>query len=215
MTNFTAVGSYLQTEFTGAGTISLNNQGIGNLILLAAPSIDSTFNWVTGITGGGATWQQLGTTFHGVTNGMISTIWAGTVTSAGPQTASISVTGGGPTIPVNGSEFQCPHGWALDVAATLDSAGTSTWPSLTPAAAGELYFGWAVDSGLALAGSTPGYTYTVNSHSDGCAWNTSTGAGATAPVWGDSTQVFGPAVLIKPASVPPPSSGLLMAAGLV
>lgn len=211
MPNFTPVGTYLQTEFTGAGTIALNNQGIGNLILLAAPSIDSSSNWVTGITGGGATWTQLGTTFHGVTNGMISTIWAGVVTALGAQTASIAVTGGGPTIPVNGNEFSLANGWALDAAGTLDSAGTATWPSLTPAAAGDLYFGWAVDSGLAVAGSTPGYTYTVNTHSDGCAWNANCGSGATAPVWGDAHQVFGPMVLIKPASAAPSPSGLLMA----
>jgi hypothetical protein len=211
MANFTAVGTYLQTEFTGAGSIALNNQGVGNLILLAAPSIDSTANWVTGITGGGATWTQLGTTFHGVTNGMISTIWAGVVTATGAQTASIAVTGGGPTIPVNGNEFSLANGWALDAAGTLDSAGTATWPSLTPVAAGDLYFGWAVDSGLAVAGSTPGYTYTVNSHSDGAAWNVNCGSGATAPVWGDAHQVFGPVVLIKPASAAPSPSGLLMA----
>lgn len=211
MTNFTPVGAYLQTEFTGAGTIALNNQAIGDLILLAAPSIDSTGNWATGITGGGANWQELGTPFHGVVNGMVSTIWAGTVTALGPQTASIAVTGGGPTIPVNGQEFSCPNGWALDSAATLDSAGTATWPSLTPSAPGGLYFGWAVDSGIAIAGSTPGYTYTVNSHSDGCAWNPNCGAGATAPVWGDAHQVFGPVVMIKPASAAPSPSGLLMA----
>ena len=199
-----------QTEFTGGGTVPLDNTAIGDLILLVAISVDSTFNWVTGITGGGATWSQAGTTFHGTVNGEIATAWQGKVTATGAQTATVTVTGGGPTIAIANQEFSSTAGsWSVDSVQFLDSAGTSTWPALTPSGAGELGFGFVIDSGIAVAGSTPGWTYKVTSHQDGCAWNTAISA-PSAPVWGDSGQAFGAVILMKETGGASPS-GLLMA----
>jgi hypothetical protein len=200
---FTAVGSYLQTEFVGAGTIALNNQAVGDLILLAGISVDSSTNYVTSITGGGATWTQIGTHFTGVNNAAVATLWQGVVTATGSQTATVNITGGGPSIAVNGNEFSVTSGmWSADVRTNLDSSGTNTWPTLTPAGSGELYFGFAINSGIASSGSTPGYVYTVNAHQDGCAWNLSVSA-PSAPVWADSGQRFGTMVLMQEILPPP------------
>jgi len=194
---FTPVGSFLQAALNpGPGTISLNNQGIGNLILLAAYS-DSSTNWVNSVTGGGATWTQISTRFTGSTNARTATIWAGTVTATGAQTATLGITGGSPNIRAAGLEFSSTVGsWALDVQSNLDGTGTNTWPSLTPSGSGELYFGFAIDSGSAVAGATSGYTYHSTTQGNGAAWNPSVSA-ASAPVWGDSGHVFGSMILVK------------------
>lgn len=193
---FTPVGSFLQAAVSpGPGTISLNNQAAGDLILLSAIT-DSTANWVNSVTGGGATWSQIGTRFTGTSNARTATLWQGTVTATGAQTATLGITGGAPNIRAAGGEFSVTSGsWALDVQGNLDGAGASTWPSLTPSGAGELYFGFAIDSGSAVAGSTSGYTYNVTAQGNGCAWNPSVPA-ASAPAWGDSSQVFGVMILV-------------------
>ncbi|MGH3304017.1 MAG: hypothetical protein ACRDOK_20540 [Streptosporangiaceae bacterium] len=186
-----------QTEFAGAGTVGLNNTAVGDLILMVAVSIDSASNWVNSVTGGGATWTQIGSHFVGSVNGMIATTWQGKVTATGSQTATIGVTGGSPTIDIVTQEFSSTVGsWSVDMFANLDSPGTNTWPSLTPAAAGELYFGFVIN-GAAIAGSTPGYTYEVTTQGNGCAFNPSCGASATDPVWSDSSQKFGRVVLVR------------------
>lgn len=199
--SWSAVGSFLQAGFAGAGTIALNNQNVGDLILLAAYSVDSSTNHVNSISGGGATWSQIGTTFVGSVNAKTATIWAGKVTATGAQTATLNITGGGPTIRVAGQEFSSTLGsWTLDGQANLDGSGTNTWPSLTPASSGELYFGFASNSNSASKGSTSGYVYQVTSQGNGCAFDPSCGTSATSPVWADSTQVFGSMILVKEVS---------------
>ena len=199
-----------QTEFTAGGTFPLNNTAIGDLVAVVALSIDSNANYVTGITGGGCTWSQIGTHFVGTVNGSVATAWEGTVTATGSQTATVVVTGGGPTIAVVSQEFSSTVGsWTVDQVVHLDSAGTNTWPTQTPAGTGELAFGFAADFGIASAGSTSGWTYKVTSHQDGVAWNTGVSA-PSAPVWADSGQAFGAMVLFKEAGAASPS-GLLMA----
>ena len=199
---FAAVGSFLQGGAVGGGTVAMNNQAVGDLVMLAAISTDSVNNYVNSISGGGATWTQIGVHVTGSTNSMIATLWMGTVTATGTQTATLNVTGGGPTIRAAGNEFSSTVGsWAVDGSkTTLDSAGTNTWPSLTPAGSGDLYFGFAIDSGTASAGSTSGYSYHVTTQGNGCCFNPACSAAAQAPVWGDSGHEFGPMVLIRETS---------------
>ena len=68
----------------------------------------------------------------------------------------------------------------------------------------ELYFGAAANSGTAVPGTTPGYTYAVDAAGGGIAYNTDVTA-ATAPTWGDTGQEFGLMMLISenpPGAVP-------------
>ena len=86
------------------------------------------------------------------------------------------------TIRGAGQEFSATSGgWQLDSQASLNSGGTNTWPSLTPAASGELYFGWAYDSGSATGGSTPGYSYFADGNGNGLAYNVSCAEGRQPP----------------------------------
>ena len=128
-------------------------------------------------------------------------VFAGTVTSASIATVTVSWGGATPWYfaPWQGQELSSTAGSsALNVQGHIDSAGTNTWASLTPAAAGELYFGYANDNGSAVAGSTSGYTYNTTADSgNGLAYNPACTSAAQAPVWGDSTQGIGIMVLVK------------------
>lgn len=213
---FSANGAFPgQTEFSGGGTVPLSNQKIGDLITLIAASVDSITNYVTSIAGGGANWTQIGTPFYSTHRNSIVTTWQGEITATGAQAATVTVTGGSPTIGVVSQEFFSSVGsWSIDEIQYLDSTGTSVWPTLTPSGANELYFGFAIDSGIASAGSTPGFVYNVTTHQDGCAWNTGVSA-PSAPVWADSGQLFGAAFLVKEAAVASSGSGLLLASGII
>ena len=206
---FAANGAFPdQTEFVGAGILNLNNTAVGDLIPLVAISVDSTTNYVTGITGGGADWTQIGVPHVGVNNGGVITRWQGKVTATGLQTANVAVTGGAPTIAICNQEFSSTAGsWTVDATADLDVVnGNSAWPTLTPTGSSELYFGFATNFGIAAAGSTPGYVYHVTNHNDGCAWNVSVSA-PSAPVWGDTGQTFGAMILVREPAPPPAASG--------
>lgn len=202
--SFAAVGSFIQS---GSNTVNLNNQGIGNLVLLEI-IVESTAI-VTSISGGGCTWKQISTVFTGTATVYTASIWTGTVITLGTQTATVNVSAGTPTVRIAGSEFSSTaKAWALDTQGNLDSgSGTNTWPSLTPTMAGELYFGFAIDLGSDVAGSTTGYTYNSTSAGNGCAWNPNCAHATQTPVWGDSGQRFGSMVLIKEIW----QTGLLMA----
>jgi hypothetical protein len=61
----------------------------------------------------------------------------------------------------------------------------------------DLYFGFALDSGTATPGSTPGFTYATDSSGDGIAWDVNAGTGGTAPAWGDAGSLLGVMALIS------------------
>ena len=194
---FAATGSPL---YAATGTLPVSNQGTGNLLLVEVIT-DSATEYCSSLSGGGATWTQMGTVFHGTVNAYSATLFAGTVTATGAGTVTPSFTGGTPSYyELDGHEFTSTVGaWALDVQGNLDSAGTNNWASLTPANNGELYFGAAACSNSGgVAGSTSGYTYSVNANGDSTAYNASCPAGtATYPVWGGAAyQVFGSMVLV-------------------
>lgn len=196
---FMPVGAFLQATTATPATsvnITLSNQAIGDLILMAVRSASAGINPTT-ITGGGATWSLLGTLFNGVTNAGVFGVFQGIVTATGAQTATANVASSA-NIRCDGQEFYVSSGqWAFDKQAGLDSTGTATWPSLTPLAPGELYFGSAQNGTAAIAGTTTGYTYTVDANSNGTAWNPACTTAAQAPVWGDSGQTLGIAILVQ------------------
>ena len=201
---FTAVGSAI---FDAVGTVSITPHTIGNLILFEVTNKTNATVFATAISSSSVTWVQVGTHFGGASNAWTSTLFAGkaTATSAGAITITWSGTTPG-TIRNAGQEFSSTVGsWALDVQGHLDGAGTNTSPSLTPAAAGELYFCWLQDSGSAVAGSTTGYTYDISPQSNGMAFNPNCTSAAQAPVWGDSTLAFGIAALMKETATVSPA----------
>lgn len=212
---WTPKGSLLQAGFTGSGTLAMDNQAAGDLVYVVTVSVDSTSNWISAVSGGGCTWTQVGSEFTGTVNGMAVTQWQGTVTALGAQTATLTVTGGAPTIRAGGREFASSAGsWTADgTPAYLDSADTDTMPSLTPAAAGELYAGFAISNVTAVAGSTAGYSYDVTTQGHGYAYDPDCTSSAQAPVWGNAYLIFGASALFRESGAAPasPSASLLAA----
>ncbi len=199
---FAATGAFL---FSNNAALATNNQAVGNLLVVEVVNYTNSTVWCTGLSGGGATWTQAGVKFLGTASACSAVVFLGRVTTTGAGTATPSWSGTAPSgYEINGHEFTSTMGsWAFDVQGNLDvGGGTNSWPSLTPGSgAGELYFGYASDSAGASPGTTSGYTYSVNGNSDGVAFNPNCGAGATFPVWADSSHFFGVAVLIAETAV--------------
>jgi hypothetical protein len=200
---FTAVGGLIQSQAT---TFSLTPSTVGDFILLEITQFQNNSVIVTGVSSSNVTWAALGTGFAGSVNAGTASVWIGTVTSTSAATVTVAWNAATPTtIQIGGQEFSAGGAAvSLDVQGHIDSAGTNTWASLTPAASGELYFGYALNSAVSSAGSTSGYTYKIDSNGNGLAYNLNCAAGVgTAPVWGDSTQIFGIMVLAQAASSGP------------
>lgn len=197
---FAAVGSLIQA--TGASTFSLTPAGVGHLILIEVINTAGTGNEsvATSLSSSNVTWSVFGTSYTSTSLGWTAQVFAGKVTAASVATVTITWSGTSPGTHVNvaGHEYSSTVGaWALDVQGHIDTTGTNTWASLTPAASGELYFGYAINATEASAGSTSGYTYATDSNSNGVAWNAACTASAQAPVWADSGQQLGIMVLVK------------------
>jgi len=195
--SFTAAGSIIQTDST---SLSLNLQTVGNLVLFEVLSDNGAP--CAGITGGGCSWTLLGTPIAGsVNSGWEAVIFAGTVMTTGSSTATLSFNGSPSTIRAAGQEFHSSLGsWTLDQQGTRDSAGTTALPSLTPTVAGELYFGYFFDVTPSVVGSTSGYTYSPDIHSNSMVFNPSCNGATQSPTMGDTGSTFGVAVLIREGS---------------
>jgi hypothetical protein len=202
---YTAVGSGFGTANAAAlTTFSVTTVTAGDFILASVLSENSSTRVATALSSSNVTWSTLGASANtSVARSARHQVFLGVVTSVATATVTITWAAGttGSFESVAGQEFSSTTGIpVLDKQATLDSAGTATWPSLTPAAAGELYWGFAEDNTASVSGSTSGYVYNINAdlHSNGVAYNVNCGATATAPVWGDSGQSDGIVVLVKP-----------------
>ena len=208
---WTAPGSFASA--VNSSSLALTNQGIGNLVLVETVNWSNTTAWISNVTGGGCTWTQV--VAHAVMSVHAYTVslWAGTVTTTGAQTATLVWNTAAPSgYQTQAKEFHSSVGsWVLDKSATLDNAGTATWPSLTPTGTGELYWGYSNDEGSS-AGLTAGSTtagYVGNVDAAGClaAYNLNISA-ASGPVAADAGNSAGIMILMAegaaaPAAGPP------------
>ena len=193
---FASTGS---TTFFTTTTFSLTPAGTGDLIAVAIINDSNKTVYASSLASTNATWTAAGH-FLASTNTGTGTIFLGKTSSTSTATVTITWSGTAPGTMRNGwQEFTSTVGsWAVDGSlGDIDSAGTNTWVSLTPAGSGDLYFGFAYNNGTASAGSTSGYTYSVDGHGNGMAYNAACTSSAQAPVWADSTQAFGPMVLVR------------------
>ena len=156
----TPVGGLIQGT---SRTPSVTAHAVGDVILLHVTTEGGAPP--AGISGGGATWTQVGTTLRGsVNSGFSAAVYEGTVTAAGTATATVTTSGTPSAVRIAGQEYNPGSGQTgvLVSQASLDVTGTSTGPSITPAGSGELYSFYGYDTGTGSAGSTPGYTYEVD-----------------------------------------------------
>jgi hypothetical protein len=194
---FAASGTIIQAQAT---TFTLTPAGTGHFILAEVINQSNATVVATSLSSSNATWATLGASFAGTTHAWTSQVFVGTVTATSAQTVTVSWSGTTPgTIDIAAQEFSSTVGAAsvtLDVQGHIDVGGTNTWASLTPGhGAGELYFGFALNSGSAVGGSTGGYIWQTDTNANGMAYNVSCTSSAQAPVWGDSTETFGIMVL--------------------
>jgi hypothetical protein len=197
---FAAVGSLIQST-SSLTTFTLVPAGVGHLIVIEIVNSSGAGSGVaSALSSSNVTWTAFGAPFTGA-SGRTSQVFGGKVTAASSATVTITWSGTTPSanVFIDGQEFSSTLGaWAFDTSGHIDSVGTTTWASLTPATSGELYFGYALNVSTANPGSTSGYVYLDDNDQNGVAYRLSCPAGvATAPVWGDTGQAFGIMVLVQ------------------
>ena len=163
----------------------------------------------TAISGGGCTgWTQMGTTYTGTDQSTLSSIWAGKVATPGTATATVTVSGTNTEDVIYAQEYSVTTGdWAYDTGGGLSTASGDAFPTLTPAAAGELYFGISyTGTGFSEAGSTSGYTYEADQYGDYCVYNPNCTSAAQTPTFPVSSNFDAYAVLVKAITIAPVTS---------
>ena len=215
--SFGAVGTMLQAQ---AATMAVNPTSTSNFFLTEIIIVPKTIT-PSGVSGGNCTWTQVGTTLTGANSNYKAAVFKGVPTATGSATATYAFTGGTPTgIDIVAQEFSVGGTWAIDGAqGNLDlsdtGAGTVTYPSLTPAGAGDLYFAYCAWIGTAVAGATSGYVYQIDAVSDSMVYNVNCTSGAQAPTHpANATAAYiGIAVLLRESSTNAtvPMSGSLSA----
>jgi hypothetical protein len=192
---FTPVGGLVQgTSLTS----SVTTHAVGDVILLHV--ITEGNAPPTGISGGDATWKQVGTTVRGsVNSGLSAAVYEGTVTATGTARATVTTTGTPSAVRIGGQEYNPGAGQTgvLVAQANLDVFGTNTGPSITPTGSNELYSFYGFDTDIGSAGATPGYTYELDDNGNPCVFDPA--SPAQPPVFGDSNVAFGIAVLMASA----------------
>jgi len=192
---FTPVGGLIQGTSL---TPSVTTHAAGDVILLHVTTEGSAPP--TGISGGDATWTQVGTTLRGsVNSGLSAAVYEGTVTAAGTAQATVTTSGTPSAVRIGGQEYNPGSGQTgvLVSQANLDVAGTNTGPSITPTGGNELYSFYGFDTDIGSAGSTTGYTYEIDNNGNVYVFDPS--SPTQPPVFGDSDVAFGIAVLMESA----------------
>ena len=205
---FAAVGAMVYTSSSLASyTASLNPTAVNNFFMVALQS-DSNTIFCSSISGGNCTWIEFVPKYLGTNQNYYQQIFLGTATGTGAVNATITMTGAAFST-FGAQQFSRTVGAPiLDKRINVDAVSINTFPAITPAAAGELYWAHAYDSGTAAAGSTPGYVYYSDGNADGTCYNVNCTAAAQAPVWGDTSTRMGIIVLVMesggaPASILP------------
>jgi hypothetical protein len=162
-----AVGGLAQNHGTGITTVAVGSPVVGHTLVLVVRVSSTTINAVS-VTGGLVSSWATVTGFTDTLTGAHVDVFYGTVTGTGSSTATItfSSSNAGISTEVVSQEFASSipgASWVVAApAADIDGTGTAlTFPSITAAAGGQLYFGYAFVAGTAAAGSTSGYTYAV------------------------------------------------------
>lgn len=181
-------------------TLSVTPTAIGNSWCLCFGQGISTTNHpdLTSITGGGVPasgvgmWARLGTGPIDASTSTRIDMWFGTIKTLGTSTITVVLTNGTQSsAQTNGiacQEFTAGNVatiWTVDTAnnRTNTSSTNVTYPSLTPAAANRLYFGYGyVANTAATTGQTAGYTAQLDSANNSIIHNPNVAVSAQAPV---------------------------------
>ena len=200
-----AVGSLANGAGTGVTTLAVTPQHAGDLLALAV-KVGSASVTASTVSGGGvATWARA-EDYTGY-SGTDLEIWTGTVTTTGASTLTVGFSTSVSAI-YTGLAAQEFAGlgagtvWGIDTGAGVSNASsaTVTFPKLTPAGAGELYFGYAAVANTASAGATTGFTYATTADGDVAAYDTAVSAAAQPTATQSPAGLSGAAAVLITAS---------------
>ncbi len=187
-----AVGSTVSQMGSGITTLTgVNPQHVGDLMVAVDEQNDNTLT-ATSVSGGGVTTWTRAIQYVGINEPREYEIWFGVVTSTGSSPITFTLSGStSMTAEYEAQEFTAGLGsgttWSPDTTGHFEtvSSATVTYPSLTPAGAGELYYGFADMPTAPAAGMTSGFTYFTTADANQTAYNPAAGSGAVQPT---STQ---------------------------
>lgn len=154
---------------TGQGSWTINAGTTGDLRVIGTVVHSATINVSTVSGGGVTTWTRAGSVFTASSNRRLE-IWYGTITGSGTSvTFTYSSAIGSTTVRNNVQDFRDTNGSTMfqvqDDGSQNNASGTTyTMPQLTSINAGELYFGHGHVGNTATAGSTTGFTYTIDAN---------------------------------------------------
>ena len=183
----TAVGTFTSNEGPALSTLAVAPQTVGDVLVVFAAVTSTTTPKVSSISGGGVSTWTKGVQFDGST-GDDEEIWYGKVSSTGASTITFTWSSSisGHTAEYGAQEFSAGLGsnttWALDKTGTLNNASSTTvgFPSLSPSASSELYYGFADIPNAPSTGSTSGFTYAITADGNITAFDPDV-SGAVAP----------------------------------
>lgn len=187
----TAVGSLVSASGTPYTSLGFSSANAGDVILF--PWWVNAAISITAVSGVGATWSSLILDSTATVGGRAG-IFMGVVTtptSGGSIVPTFSSAIGSSYCELAAQEFSSGLGastvWSRIAGGSQENASSLTvaYPSLTPAAAGELYFGFGLLAQTANGGSTSGYVYAADGAGDQTLYNLACTAAAQAPT---STQ---------------------------
>ena len=176
----TALGTLANKSGTAVTTLAVSPQHVGDLLILAVKTSSTTITAASVSGGGVSTWTRAEGPYSGY-SGHDLEIWTGTVGTIGSSTITVAYSGAVTSINIGlaAQEFTSTSGsatvWALDTGGATANASstTATFPQLTPAGTGELYFGYGAVANTGLAGATSGFTYATTSDADVATYDTS------------------------------------------
>lgn len=194
---------------TGQTSWTVTAGTVGNLRLLTT-NILSSSNQISSLSGGGVNnWQQ-GAFLQDGTQGRTLDIWWGMVTDTGTSlTITFQSAIGSTSVQQNRFDFSSDgRGGAMTLQAhgtlTNASSTTITYPSLTPTAPDQLYFGTCRNGGSTpSAGSTTGFSYNIDAQNNVQPYNLNCAVSAQQPTATDGTAGASLTVAVIIGKAPP------------
>jgi hypothetical protein len=187
-----AVGSLVTAMgTTGFTTLNVDPQNLGDVLVVVSEQNLNT-ELVQSISGGGVTLWKQAIYYLGIGEPRAYEIWYGVVTGTGGSTITfnLSESNAGQTAEYEAQEFTAGDGpgtiWNLDTTGSFEvnpASTTLTYPPLTAAGAGELYFGFDdMPSTPSNSGSPAGFQFLTTADSNQVTYSPSVGPGMVQPM---------------------------------
>lgn len=206
------VGSFTSTSGTALTTKSTTTVNAGDLITFASlcNANTRTISSISGGTADGGGWSPVAAWVNGGTS---IEMWRARVGTPGTATITVTWSASMSGIFIGYGDRSFTAGLGANTVWTVDGTGsgqsnssatTCAYPPKTPTAGGRLYVGYGFGAAAPLvAGSTPGYTYHIDSIDNCFLWNPTVDV-LTSPTSGVTSSQASAAVGALISASPPP-----------